>query len=490
MKKILLCLLILAVLAGGLWYFREPILDLIPSDRSGWTEQDGNRYYLNEEGEPLTGWQQLEGRTYYFSVTGVQHTGWLEEDGQRYYCNPAGGLLTGWQTISGHVHCFDDQGRLLHGFLEEEGKRFYLDENGTPDSGFFSDGETTYFLLNSGTIYSGWLQFSEGTYYLDENGAVHTGWLEEDGKRYYFGEENGTMSTGWVDTPEGKFCLNTDGTIASGLVEVDGVIHGFGTNGAPLSGWAELDGTRYRFNPDGTFYQGWLEEDGKRYYIREDGTPAVGKLVIDEEAYFFSSTGMNFIFVNPWHSLPDDFSVDVINACGTWLDEQCKEALEKMLADCRAAGYRPQMVSGYRSIADQRYSLDRMIKSYTSQGYSYDQAYATSVQIVAVPGTSEHHLGLAFDIVDSSYPKLNHQQATMPTQKWLMEHCWEYGFILRYPEDTTDITGIIWEPWHYRYVGVELAMEIRDLGGIPLEVYIDNLTNDGTTCGGKLVILK
>ena len=115
--------------------------------------------------------------------------------------------------------------------------------------------------------------------------------------------------------------------------------------------------------------------------------------------------------------------------------------------------------------------------------------YAAATKIVAVPGTSEHHLGLAFDIVDSAYPKLNHQQATMPAQKWLMEHCWEYGFILRYPENSTDITGIIWEPWHYRYVGVEMALEIRDLGGIPLEVYIDNLTNDGTTCGGKLVIM-
>lgn len=478
MKKFLIVLLVLAVLAGTAYYFREPLIDLLPIDQSGWVEENGNRYYLNEKGDPVTGWQQMDGFTCYFSAQGILHTGWLEEDGERYCFDQSGRLLRGWQTIQGKMYCFDEKGRAMHGFLEEDGKRFYLDEKGSPDIGFFSNGEKTYFLLDSGRIISGWLTLEDRSYYLDENGAVHTGWVEENGKRYYFGEADGSMSTGWVDTPEGKYFLNSNGTVASGLVEVDGVLRGFAPNGAPLFGWAELDGVRYRFNEDGTLYRGWLEEDGERYYIREDGTPAVGKLVIDGQAFFFSSTGMNFMFVNPWHSLPKDFSVDVVNACGTWLDPACQEALEKMLADCRAAGYKPQMVSGYRSIADQQVSFDRMVASHGGDK-------AAAAQIVAVPGTSEHHLGLAFDIVDSRYPHLNHQQATMETQKWLMEHCWEYGFILRYPENTTDITGIIWEPWHYRYVGTEMALEIRDLGGITLEEYIDALTGDGTTCGGQ-----
>ena len=490
MKKVLICLLILALLAGGLWYFREPILDLLPIDRSGWTEKDGTWYYLNEKGDPVSGWMTLEKGNYYFSPEGKPHTGWLDLDGNRYYLDNSGVMVTGWQTIQGRKHCFDAQGVMLRGFLEEEGKRFYLDDQGNPVSGFQAQDDTIYFVLDSGTILSGWLQLAEGTYYLSQDGAVTTGWVEDKGNRYYFGEADGAMSTGWVETPEGKFFLNDNGTVSSGLVEVDGVLHGFGANGAPLSGWAELDGTRYYFNSDGTFYQGWLEDNGQRYYIREDGTAAVGKLVIDDQAYFFSSTGMNFLFVNPWHSLPEGFEPEIIEVNGVRLDPRCQEALEKMLADCRAAGYKPKVRSSYRTIADQKANLNRMINSYTSQGYSYDQAYALSVQIVAVPGTSEHHLGLAFDIVDSSYTNLNHQQAKTATQKWLMEHCWAYGFILRYPENSTDITGIIWEPWHYRYVGLELALEIRDLGGIPLEVYIDNLTNDGTTCGGKLVIME
>ena len=211
----------------------------------------------------------------------------------------------------------------------------------------------------------------------------------------------------------------------------------------------------------------------------------MGKLEIDGQTYFFSSTGMNFILVNPWNSLPEGFKVDIVQTPGAWVDPVCKDALERMLSDCRAAGLRPQIVSSYRTIVDQRVGLENMINSYLNRGYDYASAYAAATQIVAVPGTSEHHLGLALDIVDSFYPHLDHQQANMATQQWLMEHCWEYGFIMRYPDGTTDITGIIYEPWHYRYVGLELAKEIHDLGNITLEEYIDNLTNDGTTCGGK-----
>ena len=90
---------------------------------------------------------------------------------------------------------------------------------------------------------------------------------------------------------------------------------------------------------------------------------------------------------------------------------------------------------------------------------------------VALPGTSEHHTGLALDIVSSSYTALTRRQEKTAEQQWLMEHCWEYGFILRYPEEKGDITGIYYEPWHYRYVGREAALEIRD-SGLCFEEYL------------------
>ena len=159
------------------------------------------------------------------------------------------------------------------------------------------------------------------------------------------------------------------------------------------------------------------------------------------------------------------------------VDRSCAEALKQMIADCQAAGCAPTIISGYRSYNVQSQLFRNQIREHQRRGYSYDEAYALASQIVAIPGTSEHQLGLALDIVDKYYSELNEKQGSTTTQKWLMEHCWEYGFILRYPPDSTEFTGIIYEPWHYRYVGVELAMELKELG-ISLEEYLQRLTLD------------
>ena len=95
-----------------------------------------------------------------------------------------------------------------------------------------------------------------------------------------------------------------------------------------------------------------------------------------------------------------------------------------------------------------------------------------AAKTVALPGTSEHQLGLAVDIVDRSNQNLDRTQETTAVQQWLMAHSWEYGFILRYPDEKSETTGIIYEPWHYRYVGKEAAEEIYRQG-VCLEEYLD-----------------
>ena len=99
------------------------------------------------------------------------------------------------------------------------------------------------------------------------------------------------------------------------------------------------------------------------------------------------------------------------------------------------------------------------------------KAEVEAAKSVAVPNTSEHQIGLAVDIVDANNATLTSAQAKTATQKWLMENCWRYGFILRYPEGKSDITGIIYEPWHYRYVGYALAKELH-FSGMTLEEYL------------------
>ena len=175
--------------------------------------------------------------------------------------------------------------------------------------------------------------------------------------------------------------------------------------------------------------------------------------------------------VNASHPLPDDFTLETeALSNGLLYDARAIDALNQMLKDCKAAGLQPLACSAYRTIAKQTELFERKINKYIGEGYSYDEAYKIASTIVAIPGTSEHNLGLAIDICTVYYQVLDEGQENTPEQQWLMEHCHEYGFILRYPSDKTELTGIIYEPWHYRYVGVEAATEIMS-SGICLEEY-------------------
>ena len=144
-----------------------------------------------------------------------------------------------------------------------------------------------------------------------------------------------------------------------------------------------------------------------------------------------------------------------------------------MLQYALKAGAFPKICSAYRTQDYQQMLFDNKIERLVYYGYSYAEAPEIAAQSVARPGTSEHQLGLAVDIVDVWYTGLTEQQEETWTQQWLMANSWRYGFILRYPNGTSDITGIIYEPWHYRYVGTEAAEEIHNLG-VPLEIYLAN----------------
>ena len=142
-----------------------------------------------------------------------------------------------------------------------------------------------------------------------------------------------------------------------------------------------------------------------------------------------------------------------------------------MLADAKEAGLNMLVCSSYRSVERQQELYDEYMGEAVRAGKSYWQALAETRKSTAHPGRSEHNLGLAVDIVSANYTNLDTKQEETPEAKWLAENCSRYGFILRYPVDKTDITGIIYEPWHYRYVGVEDAMKITEMG-ITLEEYL------------------
>lgn len=180
----------------------------------------------------------------------------------------------------------------------------------------------------------------------------------------------------------------------------------------------------------------------------------------------------NLILVNVAHPLPEDFAVVTKELkSGKAFDARAFDALTEMISDCQAAGLQPLVCSAYRSADDQSALFQEQLDRLLASGLTYDEAYAAASSEVAAPGTSEHSLGLAADICALSYQILDGAQADTPEQQWLMAHCAQYGFILRYPSDKQEVTGIIYEPWHYRYVGVEAAKAITE-GGLCLEEYL------------------
>ncbi len=186
------------------------------------------------------------------------------------------------------------------------------------------------------------------------------------------------------------------------------------------------------------------------------------------------------------HLLPDDFTIETtaldygiftehaLENYVYYIDSRCCSALESMITDCVAAGYDPIISSGYRSHETQIELYEGEISVLTASGMSEEEAAVEAGTIVAVPGSSEHELGLALDIASGDNLDLDETQAETETQQWLMENSWKYGFILRYPEDKSDITGIIYEPWHYRYVGAEAAAIMHENNWC-LEEYLETL---------------
>ena len=192
-------------------------------------------------------------------------------------------------------------------------------------------------------------------------------------------------------------------------------------------------------------------------------TPPEDGVVVDDEL---------LTLVNPWNPLPDDWTVDLVTLDdGHRVDSRCYEAYMEMINACKAAGYSPVNCSSYRTQETQQSLYDNKVQRLISSGMSEEEAKTEAAKAVAIPGTSEHQLGLAVDLVDANMQDLTSAQESTETQKWLMANSWRYGFIHRYPNGKTDITGIIYEPWHYRYVGKDAAQEIfnRD---ITLEEYL------------------
>lgn len=176
----------------------------------------------------------------------------------------------------------------------------------------------------------------------------------------------------------------------------------------------------------------------------------------------------NLIVVNAWNELPEDYSVELTELSnGQKVDSRMYPYLQGMFDAAREEGVYPVVREGYRIAEEQQEILEDRIQTYINQGYSRSRAERTAKEWVALPGTSEHQLGIAVDINADKSMCSNEE-----VYAWLAENAYKYGFILRYPLEKQEITGTSYEPWHYRYVGEEAALEIYEQG-ICLEEYFE-----------------
>lgn len=186
-------------------------------------------------------------------------------------------------------------------------------------------------------------------------------------------------------------------------------------------------------------------------------------------------TDWNLILVNKNNKVPEDYKVTLKEIeYGHKVDERIYENLKNMLSDARNEGLDPIICSSYRTYGKQVNLYNDKVKEYIRNGYGENEAKEKASFWVAIPGTGEHETGLAVDIVSNKYQVLDEEQEETNVQKWLIENSYKYGFILRYPTSKKDITMINYEPWHYRYVGIDNAKIINEKG-ICLEEYIEYL---------------
>ena len=226
--------------------------------------------------------------------------------------------------------------------------------------------------------------------------------------------------------------------------------------------------------------------------IRTAVTGSWSKVIFnDEEAYIYSSyltdkepsktvstaetiidpysSNWNLLVVNTEKAIPADYvpKLAEVASSGIYLDYRVAPYYNEMYTAAKKDGITLTPFSGYRSYARQQRNYNNLVDKYMSQ-YNLSRADAAkkAATVILPPGTSEHNLGLAMDVCNT-----NSSFSSQKEYKWLMQHAHEYGFILRYTADKQSITGIIPEPWHWRYVGVEHAKKIKD-SGLCLEEYL------------------
>lgn len=220
----------------------------------------------------------------------------------------------------------------------------------------------------------------------------------------------------------------------------------------------------------------FINNDYKKNNIVDDikkDTHISEKTKKDNEINSFS-----LILVNKENKLPNDFTVNLKDIGGNnKIDERIYDNFINMMNAAKSDNIDLLVISSYRTVERSEYLFNRQVNMYLNDGYTKEEAEKEAEKWVARPYTSEHHTGLALDIVTPTYTSLDHGYKETKAAKWLFDNAYKYGFVLRYPEDKIEITKYTFEPWHYRFVGISNAKVMKELN-LCLEEYLEYIEND------------
>lgn len=208
-------------------------------------------------------------------------------------------------------------------------------------------------------------------------------------------------------------------------------------------------------------------ESGKECKTFRDGKPGKKTGIRKKCLRIYKKNEELLVLVNRQQELPEDDIPNLMTICNGRLQASplLYSALKEMLADAGNAGCQYWIASAYRSRERQQQLVNEDIQALVNQGMDYESAAEETYKETQPAGHSEHETGLALDILCSENPYMTMEQENQEGNKWLRENSWKYGFVLRYPREKEDITGIRYEPWHFRYVGKRAAkfMYLHDL---------------------------
>ena len=242
------------------------------------------------------------------------------------------------------------------------------------------------------------------------------------------------------------------------IPDTDNVMEGNANLGEPADG-----------GDDATGYTNGHYNTGEDYYPNDNATIELLTQVDNSLLPWYLKLVNRYNFLD-YYFMPQLAPV----GGGHQFDVRAYQALLDMLESARADGLNPIILSSFRPVARQAYLFGNQVQRHINAGYSEEEAFEAARRVVAYPGSSEHNLGLAVDIVSNSYHGLTANQANTPEGIWLAENSYRYGFVLRYPYYQQHITNIIFEPWHFRYVGVAAAQEMFERG-LVLEEFVSEL---------------